>query len=166
MYWLPKIHKTLLGVRFIVASYYCSTNPLPDTIFKLIFNTVESFHKKLSFIQAVRNSVLCKNCFPIVTMLNKINVKKKSISNFDCSILYTTILHKFLLKVPSEVIIFVFKLKSENALASLKHLSIGLLGEDTGRRHFTKQTLVNPISFLMNKCFVTLLLKWFLNIDF
>ena len=57
MYWLPKIHKTLLGVRFIVASYYCSTNPLPDTIFKLIFNTVESFHKKLSFIQTVR--ILC-----------------------------------------------------------------------------------------------------------
>ena len=99
-------------------------------------------------------------------MLNKINVKKKSISIFDCSILYTTILHQFLLKVPSEVIIFVFKLKSENALASLKHLSIGLLGEDTGRRYFTKQTLVSPISYLMNKCFVTLLLKWFLNIDF
>ena len=65
MYWLPKIHKTLLGVRFIVASYYCSTNPLPDTIFKLIFNTVEIFHKKLSFIQAVRNSVLCKIVFQL-----------------------------------------------------------------------------------------------------
>ena len=33
----------------------------------------------------------------------------------------------------------------------------------TGRRYFTKQTLVNAISFLMNKCFVTLLVKWFLN---
>ena len=46
MYWLPEIHKTLVGVRFIVASYYCSTNPLSDKISKMIFNTVEIFHKK------------------------------------------------------------------------------------------------------------------------
>ena len=61
MYWLPKIHKTLIGVRFIVASYYCSTNPLSDTIsemFKMIFNTVQRFHKKVYFIENVRNSGL------------------------------------------------------------------------------------------------------------
>ena len=49
MYWLPKIHKTPVGARFIVPSYYCSTNPFSDTIsknVKMIFNTVESFHKK------------------------------------------------------------------------------------------------------------------------
>ena len=34
-----------------------------------------------------------QNSFPIATMLNKINVKKKPISTFDCSTLYTTILH-------------------------------------------------------------------------
>ena len=53
MYWLPKIHKAPVGARFIVATYYCSTNPLPDTIsknFKMIFNTVESFHNKGFFI--------------------------------------------------------------------------------------------------------------------
>ena len=60
MYWLSKIHKTLVDVRFIAASYYCITNPLPDKISKMIVNTVESFHKKVYFIQAVRNSALCK----------------------------------------------------------------------------------------------------------
>ena len=65
MYWLPKIHKTLVGVRFIVTLYYCSTNPLSDTISKMIFNTVESFHKKIYFIQAVRNSGLCKLLFQL-----------------------------------------------------------------------------------------------------
>ena len=47
MYLLPKIHKTTVGARFFVASYYCSTNRLSDTIsknFEMIFNTVESFH--------------------------------------------------------------------------------------------------------------------------
>ena len=68
MYWLPKIHKTLVGVRLIVASCYCSTNRLSDTIskiFKTILDTVKCFHKNVSFIEAVRNSGLYKilsNC--------------------------------------------------------------------------------------------------------
>ena len=132
MYWLPKIHKTLVGVRFIVASYYCSTNPLSDTIskiFLMVFNTVESSHNKSFFYSGCKKFWVLQNSFPIGTKLKKINDKKKakSISTFDFSTLYTTILHKLLLKVLSETINFVFKLKSENALASLKHLSIGLL---------------------------------------
>ena len=49
MHWLPKMHKTPVGARFIVASHSCSTNPLCDTISKIfimVFNTVESFHNK------------------------------------------------------------------------------------------------------------------------
>ena len=76
MYWLPKMHKTPIGARFIVASNNCSAKPPSDTIskiFKMIFNTVESFHNKCFFIQDVKNSGLGK----IVTKLNKINDKKK-----------------------------------------------------------------------------------------
>ena len=65
MYWLPKIHKTLVGVRFIVASYYCSTNPLSDKISKMIFNTVESFHKKSLFYSGCKYSGLCKISFQL-----------------------------------------------------------------------------------------------------
>ena len=157
MYWLPKIHKTLVGVRIIVASYYCITNPLSDKISKMIFNTVENFHKKVYFIQAVRNSGLDK-ILPISTMLNKINVKKKSISTFYCSTLYTTTLHKFFLKVPSEVINFFFKSKVRKCIGFPKTF-IYWSSRGAGRRYFTKQTLVNAIYFLMNKCFVTLLVK-------
>ena len=68
MYWLPKILKTPVGARFIVASYYCSTNPLSDTIsktFTMIFNTAESFYEKVPFIEAVRNSALWKILFKL-----------------------------------------------------------------------------------------------------
>ena len=114
MYWLPKIHKTPVGARFIVASYYCSTNPLSDTIsknFKIIFNTVESFHKIGLFYLDCKKFWVVQNYFPIATMINKINVKKKSISAFECSTFFTTTLDKLLLKVLSEVISFVFKPK-------------------------------------------------------
>ena len=95
-------------------------------------------------------------------MLNKINVKKKYISTFECSTLYTTILHKFLLKVSSEFIKFFFKSKVRKCIGFSK-TSIYWTSKGAGRRHFTKKTLVNAISFFTNKCFVTLMETRFLN---
>ena len=65
-YWLPKMHKTPIGARFVLASKKSSTKPLSDTtskIFKMIFNTVESVHKKSLFLEDVKNSGLCKILF-------------------------------------------------------------------------------------------------------
>ena len=48
-YWLPKMHKTPIGSRFIIASSNCSIKPLSKkvtSVFKLIFNTIQSYHKK------------------------------------------------------------------------------------------------------------------------
>ena len=90
MYWLPKMHKTPVGARFIVASYYCSTNPLSDTkskIFVMVFNTVESFHNKSFFYSGCKKFWVVQNSFPIGTKLNKINVKKKMLNLFHLLIL-------------------------------------------------------------------------------
>ena len=158
MYWLPKMHKTPVGARFIVASYYCSTNPLSDTIskiFKMVFNTAESFHNKSFFYSRCKKFWFVQNSFLIDTKLNKINAKKKakSISTFDFSTLYTTILHKLLLKVLSEIINFVFKPKVIKRIGFSKTVMYWT-SEGTGRRYFTKQNLVNSICFLINKYFV------------
>ena len=102
-----------------------------------------------------------QNSFPIATMLNKINVKKKSISTFQCSTFYTTTLDQLLIKVLSEVISFVFKCKIRQYISFSKTLSIGLL------RVFEEDTLLSALlsilSFLINKYFVTLMVTWFLN---
>ena len=98
-----------------------------------------------------------QNSFPIATMLNKINVKKNSISIFECSTCYTTILDKLLLKKLSEAISFVFK------SIGFSKTSIYWTSKGVGRRYFTKQTLINAIFFLINKCFFTLLVTWALN---
>ena len=81
MYLLPKIHKTPVGATFVVASYYCSTNPLSDTISKIfimVFNTVESFYNKSFFYSGCKKFWVVQNSFLIGTKLNKINVNKKS----------------------------------------------------------------------------------------
>ena len=55
--------------------------------------------------------------------------KKLLFQLLDFSTLYITNPHKVLLKLLSEINDYVFKLKSENALAFLKHLYIGLVRE-------------------------------------
>ena len=154
------MHKTPVGARFIVTSYYCSTNPLSDTISKIfimVFNNVESSRNKSFFYSGCKKFWAVQNYFPIGTKLNKINVKKKakSISAFDFSTLHTTILHKLLLKVLSEIINFVFKSKVRKRIGFSKTF-IYWTSKGAGRRYFTKQNLVNAISFLINKYFVNL----------
>ena len=85
--------------------------------------------------------------------------------SFECSTFYMTTLDKLLIKVLSEAISFVFKSKVRQRIGSSKR-SIYWTSMGVGRRYFTKQTLFNAISFVMNKCFVTLLVTWFLNKTF
>ena len=98
----------------------------------------------------------------IATMLNKINVKRKSLSTFECSNFYMTTLEKLLIKVLSEVINFVFNTKVRQHIDFSK-ISIYWTSKGVGRRYFAKETLVNAIFFLINKYFFILLVTWFLN---
>ena len=62
-YWLPKMHKTLIGSKFFVASKTSSTKPLSDItskVFKMNYNNVEIFHEKNWFTLVSKNSVLFK----------------------------------------------------------------------------------------------------------
>ena len=132
MYWLPKMHKTPIGAIFIVVLKNCSAKLLSSTIskiFKNIFSTVENSHNKCFFHSGCWKFWIVLIFFPIVTKLNKINVKKKakSISTFSFSTLYTTILHKLLMKVPSEIINLVFKSKVKKRIGSFLDVFIGLL---------------------------------------
>ena len=93
MYWLPKMHKKSVGCRFIVASKDCSTKPLTKVIsnvFKMIFDTVESFHNKSLFYSRLNKFWVVQNSFPVREKLDKINNKNnaKSISTFDFIALY------------------------------------------------------------------------------
>ena len=80
MYWLPKFHKTPIGVRFIIASKNCSAKPLSDVIskiFKMLFQHIENFHNKRTFYSIYKKFWIVKNSFPIIEKLNIINTKKE-----------------------------------------------------------------------------------------
>ena len=125
----------------------------------MVFNTVESFHSKSFFYSGCKKFWVVQNYFSIGTKLNKINVKKKakSISTFDFSTLYTTILHKLLLKVLSEIIKFVFKSKVRKRIGFSKTF-IYWTSKGAGRRYFTKQSTHIPyfvnLTWSLNKILV------------
>ena len=74
MYWLLKMHKIPISARFLVASKSLSKKPLPDTIskiFRMFFNTIESFHDKNLFYSGCKKFFVVQNSIPIVNKLNK-----------------------------------------------------------------------------------------------
>ena len=114
MYWMPKMHKTPVGERFIIASPKCSVKPLlkdVTSILKLFQKQVESFHDKNRLWVGVSNFWVIQNNKPVVDRINKINSKKKAVSirTFDFSTLYAKIPHDLLKKALFEIVDFVFK---------------------------------------------------------
>lgn len=53
MYWLPKMHKTPIGSRFIIASKFCATKPLSQNlsiVFKLLYNQIQNYKTKEKYL--------------------------------------------------------------------------------------------------------------------
>ena len=160
MYWMPKMHKKPIGARFIVASKHCSTKPLTNVVsrvFKVLYQQVESFHKKSFFYSNYNKFWVVENSFPIIEKLNKINTRKKakSISTFDFSTLYTTLPHHLLIKVLTEIIEFVFKGSIRNKIG-FSQFSIYWTSKGTDKRFFTKQSLIYVVTFLIQNCYFQL----------
>ena len=99
----------------------------------ILLNTIDTSFKKFWIVE---------NSFPIVTKLKIIDTKKKAkgFLTFEFTTLYTTIPHNILIKVLSEVINFVFKLKTRSRNGFSK-TSIYWASKDCGRRCFAKQKL-------------------------
>ena len=123
----------------------------------MIFNYAEIFHRKMLFYTWFRKIWVIENSLPVFTKLNKINTKKKdkSISTFNFTTLYLIIHHNLLVKVLSEVINFSFKTKAQNQIGFSNTL-VYWRSNPCERRYFTRQTLIDAISFLITKCYLTM----------
>ena len=86
MYCIPKIYKNPCGTRLIIASELCSSKQLSKSIsslFKLVCNKIEDFHRKVKFLSNYNKFWVLQNCVPIINTLNK----------EDFSRLYIKLLH-------------------------------------------------------------------------
>ena len=79
IYWIPKMHKTPVGERFIIASPKCSLKPLLKditSILKLFQKQIESFHDKNRVWVGVSNFWIIQNNKPVVDRIKTISAKK------------------------------------------------------------------------------------------
>ena len=109
MYWIPKMHKTPIGHRFIIASKLCSTKQISkavSNVFKLLFNQTQRYHSNAKYFKNFNIFWVLQNVEPVLEKINEINRKRraKSISTYDFSTLYTKIPHNQLIERLSRVI--------------------------------------------------------------
>ena len=69
MYWIPKMHKSPVGERFIIASPKCSLKPLlkdATSILKLFQKQIQSYHDKERIWKGVSNFWVIQNNQPVI----------------------------------------------------------------------------------------------------
>lgn len=162
MYWLPKMHYNPPRARFIIASSSCSTKPLSkitSAIFKRIFDSVRSFHKKSYFYKNYNRFWVIENSSPIIDKLTQINERKraKDISTYDFSTLYTNLEHDSLIQNLNEIIDFAFnggKKKAEyRQYITVTKYAVFWSKKKRGNDSFTKQQVKQLVLHLIKETY-------------
>ena len=157
MHWIPKMHKSPIGARFIVASKTCSTKSTASAVskaFKLITSQIENFHNKSKFYQNYNKFWIVQNVTPIIGKLLEINNKKnaKIISAFDFSTLYTKIPHHLIINILNDIIDFAFSGgKNKQIIISGNKAYWG--SRRRQKHYFTKSSLKVSVRHLILNCY-------------
>ena len=100
-YWLPKLHKTPYGTRFIAASNKCTTKQLSSILtscFKTIIKHFKEYCEGIYRFTGVNCFWIIENSLEVLDKLQSINTtsRARSFESFDFATLYTNIPHNAL----------------------------------------------------------------------
>ena len=156
-YWMPKMHKSPIGARFIIASKKCAVKPLSKNItaaFKLLYKSVEKYHSKSKTYSGINSFWVIQNNKPVIDTLNKLSNRKaaKSVSTYDFSTLYTNIPHDKLIKTLSSVIDFAFKGRTQGKISIT---SYGIANWCNSSKYFVFdiKSLKKAVEYVINNCY-------------
>lgn len=161
-YWMPKMHKSPIGARFIVASKFCVSKELSKnvaSIFKLFFDQIKHYHDKVRYFSGIKTFWVTQNNQSALKSIAKINIRKaaKSVSTFDFSTLYTNIPHSLLLEVLDEIIEFCFRGCTKDSIEVNKFGGAHWTTSISKKTNiFTKTFLTKAVHFLVNNCYFTI----------
>ena len=146
---------------YSIASKHCANKPLSKanfSVFKLIQNQTENFHKKSKFLSNYNKFWVLQNCDPVISIIENINKrsKAKSISTYDFSTLYTKIPHDSLLERLFRIVDFVFEGGNRNFIRfSRKGEAYWHPSKSKKDPYFSKGSLKIAIRHLIENCFFT-----------
>lgn len=156
IYWLPKLHKTPIKFRFIIAAPDCSIKPLTQTVtklFKLFYKQIERYNEKTYYYSSINSFWVIDNNKKVLKSIAKLNTRRsvKTINTFDFSTLYTKIPHSKLLFVLNELIDFCFKGGNHHLLSVNKSNARWVTGRANSLLFDIDQTK-EALRYVMNNC--------------
>ena len=154
IYWIPKMHKSPVGQRFIIASKLCTTKKLSrdvSKVFKLLFQQTRSFHDKSHFYFNYNKFWVVENSTPILDKIHRTNAKRnaKCISTFDFTTLCTKIPHQSLIDVLLQIIDFTFSAGKKKYINVARKSAYWSSKKDNS---FSIQSLKLSVRFLVSEC--------------
>ena len=162
IYWIPKLHKTPVKFRFIIASKKCTTKTLSkdlSSIFSLFQRQIENYHKKAHFYSGIKSYWIVQNRDPVLQAVRKSCERKtaKCISSFDFSTLYTKIPHDKLIDVLNKIIEFCFKggTRDKISIHSSRVASWVTRGKESSSI-YTKESIYLAVEYLIRNCYFKL----------
>ena len=162
MYWIPKLHKTPIKPRFIIAGVRCTVKPLAKAvteIFKKFYFQIEKYNHKAAFFSGVKTFWVIQNKDPVVKAMKSISTRKRatSISTFDFATLYTTIPHDKLIETMNEIVDFCFAGCSKSKIIVTPYSTYWQHDEKKNNAKesisFSKAEVKNAIKYLIENCF-------------
>ena len=161
IYWTPKLHKSPVKFRFIIASKCCTVKQLSkniSSIFSLFSKQIEAYNKKVHYYTGIKPYWIVQNRDPVLEAVKKSAPRKsaKCVSSFDFSTLYTKIPHDKLIDVLNKVIEFAFKGGTRKRIAIDRHGTaywVKYSNNKSSLYTFTKESIINAVSFLIRNCY-------------
>ena len=162
IYWTPKLHKTPIKFRFIIASKKCTTKILSknvSSIFSLFQKQIDAYHRKSHYFSGIKSYWIVQNREPVLQAVNKSYARRsaKCVSSFDFSTLYTKIPHDKLIDVLNKIIEFVYKGGTRNKISIHKCGDASWLTDGIKSSIvYTKESVTAAVSYLIKNCYFKL----------
>ena len=169
MHWIPKLHKSPIKARFIVASPKCSVKSLSKdvtSVFKLFYKQIEAYNLKSRYFSGVNTFWVVQNNKPLAQSIDKLNKRNKarSITTFDFSTLYTKIPHSKLVSVLHSLIDFCFNGGDKKYIGINRYGARWVKDPNKYPAYFDKKMIKEAVSYLLDNCFFTVGNKLFKQI--
>ena len=158
IYWLPKLHKSPIKFRFIIAAPECSIKPLArvvTSVFKLCQRQICKHNKISSFFSGIKTSWVIDNNIPVLEAAYKLSRRRQaqSLETFDFSTLYTKIPHDKLTTVLCKLVDFYFKGGAHQYLLVNKWGAKWAADPDSYSTVYDKTKIKLAIRYLMGNCY-------------
>ena len=142
MYWLPKLHKRRYKTRFIANSSSCTTIAVKNHVIRYCEKVYERSGKKLFWS--------IKNSGEVLNKLKSRGFRATSLSTYDFSTLYTTLLHDLIKQKLINLIEWTFKREGSPYIACNERQAFFTSGDTKRYKRWSCQSVCEALIYILD----------------